>query len=431
MGCNPDINADGGFIRQRLLGGALWNVLGTALGRALYVAGLVLSARLLGREDYGRLWAVYSMVMYFGALAGGGFGVAAAKLVAEFRSQSPEKAGMAAGRLLSAMAIIGLAAAALLWASAGWVAETLLSSPDLAGTLQLSAVLFPLAALQSAQAGVLTGTESFRQLAMASAAQGTIFATLAACLAGTFGLIGAIWAMAASGLAVCVIQQILVVKELSGFSIRLALSVPGGSSPRILRPALILLLSGLATAAAFWATNAMLASRPGGLGEMGLVNMGMQWMSAVLFAPSLLAQVGLPILAERRSDGDEAGVRKALKFNLALSGTVSIIVATAVAGSGRLILGFYGPEFTGGRAVLAVMALAGIVSALSLPACNRLLAESRLGRYFLLNLAWSVALVVSFALLLGRGALGLAWAHMAAGGVFLAGTWSVTGSKLK
>jgi O-antigen/teichoic acid export membrane protein len=405
--------------------------LGTALGRALYIAGLVLAARLLGRDDYGRLWAVYSMVLYFGALAGGGFGVAAAKLVAEYRSQSPDKAGAAAGRLLSAMAIIGLAAAALLWASAGWVAGKLLISTDLAGTLRLSAVLFPLAALQAAQAGVLTGTESFRQLAMASAAQGAIFATLAAWLAGTLGLTGAIWAMAASGLAVCVLQQSLVSKELSRFGIRLALSVPGGRSPLILRPALILSLAGLATAAAFWAINAVLASRPGGFGEMGIVNIGMQWMNAVLFVPSLLAQVGLPILAERGAGGDSDGFRRALGHNLALVAAISIISAGAVAGAGGIILGFYGPGFASGRAVLTVMALAGFISALSLPACNRLLAEGRFGRYFLLNLAWSVALVASFALLAEQGALGLAWAQLAAGVVFLAGTWAVTNSKLK
>ena len=424
-------NSENWPIRRRFLGGALWNVAGTALGRALYLGGLILAARLLGRDDYGRLWAVYSMVLYFGTLAGGGFGVAAAKLVAELRSLSPEKAGAAAGRLLSAVTLLGLAAAALLWASAGWVAEKLLSAPDLAGTLRLSAVLFPLAAVQAAQAGVLTGTESFRQLATASAAQGASFVFLAAWLAGTLGLPGAILAMAASGLAVCALQQSLVLKELSRFGIRLALSVPGGHSPRILRPALTLSLAGLATAAAFWATNGMLASRPGGFGEMGLVNMGMQWMNAVLFMPTLLAMIGLPIMAERRSAGDAGGVRAALGLNLALAGLLALLAAGAVAGGGRLILGFYGPEFAGGRPVLSVMALAGFVSALSLPACNRLLAEGRLGRYLFLNLAWAAALVTAFALMAGRGALGLAWAHLAAGLVFLAGTWAGTRGKMK
>ena len=80
-------------IGGRLARGAFWSLLGTTLSKGCSTLSWIIVGRLLGKENFGELNMVQSTVGLFGAAAGLGMGMAAAKYVAEYKKTDPDRAG--------------------------------------------------------------------------------------------------------------------------------------------------------------------------------------------------------------------------------------------------------------------------------------------------------------------------------------------------
>jgi O-antigen/teichoic acid export membrane protein len=124
------------------------------------LAASVISARLLGREQFGEYGIIQSMVGMLGVFAGLGLGVTATKYVAQFRRLDPERAGRIIG-LGSSVAIVsgGLLSLCLLACAPALAAKTL-NAPALANELRTASVLLFFNALIGAQTGALSGLEA-------------------------------------------------------------------------------------------------------------------------------------------------------------------------------------------------------------------------------------------------------------------------------
>ena len=98
-------------IGGRLARGAFWSLIGTTLSKGCSTISWIVVGRMLGKEYFGELNMVQNTVGMFGAAAGLGMGMAAAKYVAEYRKTDPDRAGR----------FIGLASAAT-WITSGLLA---------------------------------------------------------------------------------------------------------------------------------------------------------------------------------------------------------------------------------------------------------------------------------------------------------------------
>src|ERR1035441_7680402 len=78
-------------LRGRFARGAVWSLIGAALAQGANLAASVITARLLGRVQFGMYGMVQSTVGMLGVFAGLGLGLTATKYVAEFRSRDPER----------------------------------------------------------------------------------------------------------------------------------------------------------------------------------------------------------------------------------------------------------------------------------------------------------------------------------------------------
>jgi len=390
----------------------VWSLVGAAMSQGSNLAASVISARLLGREQFGEYGMIQSTVGMLGVFAGLGLGVTATKYVAEFRIHDPERAGRVI-TLGSAVAVVsgGLLALALL-ACAPQLATRTLNAPALVSELRIASVLLFFNAFNGAQIGALSGFEAFRAIARINLARGLVTFPVTVGLVLLWTLPGAIWALAVTAAVTCFWSQLSLRRHCAALGIRPQLS-SAWRERRILwtfsTPAF---LSGAMVGPATWAANTILVNQARGYAEMGVFSAATQWRNAVVLLPSLLSQPLLSILSNVGAS-DRGLFGRLLRANTLLALAVSSSIAAPIIVCASWIMNAYGPGFRGGRPVLILLVLAAVASATAGVIGQAIASLDRMWWGFTLNLVWAVVMLAAAIFLVPRyGALGLASAFL-------------------
>ena len=408
-------------LRGRFARGAAWSLFGAVISQGSNLAASVITARLLGREQFGEYGMIQSTVGMLGIFAGLGLGVTATKYVAEFRSRDPERAGRIIA-LGCAVAIIsgGLLALALL-AYAPVLAARTLNAPALAGELRIASVLLFFNALNGAQTGALSGFEAFRAIARINLVRGLIAFPVTVAAVLLWRLPGAIWALAAVAAVTCLLSQVSLRRQCTAFGIRPQFST-GWAEGRVLwtfsTPAF---LSAALVGPAIWAANTLLVNQPGGYAEMGIFSAASQWRNAIGFIPGVLAQFALPILANLNGERDVSRYGKALRWNLILTAAAATAIALPVMLGAPGIMRLYGRGFQQGWLVLVLSAATAVISCINGVVGTAILSAGSVWVGFAFNGMWAAVLLAgcyrfiptSLALGLAASMLGAYVAHTA------------------
>lgn len=403
---------EGSDLAFRLARGAFWSLAGSVLSRALTLAASVVTARVLGRQGFGELGVLNSTLLTFQAFAGLGLGLTATKYVAELRTTDPARAGriLALSTVLSAAT--GLAATALLWGFAPWLARHTIHAPELEWPLRIAACGLVFATLGGAQSGALAGFEAFRTATWLNVATGLIGVPVAVAGVWFWGLEGAVWSTVVVAGLQWALTHVAVRREARRHGIRLGLRGWWGEQRILWTFSLPALAQGVMVTPVSWAAAAILVNQPGGYDEMGAFNAANQWYGLVLFLPTALGGPLLPVLAERVGHGDAVGARKVLLAAIGLNAAVVTPIIVVGGLASPWIMGWYGPGFaTAWPVMVAVLVTAGVVAATN-PVGSVLAASSRLWLGFLMNAGWALVFLLATVLLVRWGALGVATARL-------------------
>jgi O-antigen/teichoic acid export membrane protein len=114
-----------------------------------------------------------------------------------------------------------------------------------------------------------------------------------------------------------------------------------------------------------WIVTVLLSRQEGGFAQLGLFNAADRWKIALLFVPTVLFQVVLPMLSRSHAAGDHRACSQI--FSAAIASTVATtgIAALAVVWLSPVLMSWFGDSFSGGIGVLSLAALGSIVTALS------------------------------------------------------------------
>lgn len=396
-------------LRGRFARGAVWSFVGAILAQSSNLIAFIITARLLGRQQFGEYGMIQSTVGMLGLFAGLGLGVTATKYVAEFRNLAPERAGRIIA-LGSAVAIAsgGLLALVLL-VFAPLIAAKTLNAPQLAGELRIASLLLFFNAFNGSQMGALAGFEAFRVIARINLLRGLISFPIAIAAVLLWQLPGSVWALSATAAATCVLSSFSLRHQCRSFGISPQFS-KGLAEGRILwKFSIPVVLMGAIAGPAMWAADTMLVNQPRGYMEMALFSAANQWKSAILFAPLVLAQFALPLLSNLNGESNLSRYEKTLKWHLILTASVATAAAVPVALASPFIMTLYGRSFREGWLVLVLSAATAVVACLNGVVGTAILSAGSVWVSCVFNAMWAaVFLAGSYWLIPRHLALGLA-----------------------
>ena len=124
-----------------------WNGLAAMCAHGLPVLGMLIAARILGRELFGELGIVYQTAMTLEVFAVAGLGTTATTFVAHWLHAEPERVGQVMVLCYGFTTLTGSLFATGFIVGADWIAATVFSAPALADELRLGGLLAFLYAL--------------------------------------------------------------------------------------------------------------------------------------------------------------------------------------------------------------------------------------------------------------------------------------------
>ena len=137
-----------------------------------------------------------------------------------------------------------------------------------------------------------------------------------------------------------------------------------------------------------WVANTLLVNKRGGYYELGIFNAANQFRMALLFVPTLLGQVIVPILASMRQPTTRTAKRVLVVATL-INGAITLPAVLVLVPCSNWVMSFYGPTFASRGAVLQVAVLSAALLAIQTPVrqshhgfgkdVGRILHECRLG----------------------------------------------------
>ena len=401
-------------IACRMVRGAFWSLMGTVASRGLMLSALVIVARMVGKEQFGELGIVRSTIASLGALAGVGLGITATKHIADFRQTDPERAGrivtLAERMSLSAAAAVSL----VLFLCSPWIASRLLNAPHLAGLLGIGCLLLVLEVLKGIQIGTLAGLEAFKPMAVV-----TLFGSIGAfpvLLAGAYwgGIHGVVWGLVASALLQCVLNRIVIGRELHRARIPLGPSGWVQEWPVLWHFSLPAVISATMVGPVNWACITMLANQPGGYAELGVFEAAGQWRTLVSYVSTIVMGSSLPVLSQLYSEGRKRQFKKALFSQFLFNTTLTIVLAAVIALLAGRVVGLYGSDFEDAANVLQLMMLTSCVMVAAQVAGMVNKSTGTLWYGVSLNMIWAIVVILSSYWLVSRGAMGLTVAQLIA-----------------
>jgi len=398
-------------VRARFLRGAVWSVIGSVVNQgAAFVAGL-LAARMLGNQGYGELTMVQSSVTTWATVAALGMNLTATRFMAEYAG-NPRRAGRILGLAYAVASLCGLACALLLLFGSDWVSTQVLGEAALGPSLRVGGLLMLVTVLDAVQAGGLAGLQAFRALAWTRLAYGVAIIPLTALGVWWAGVQGAVAALAIAGVVRAVGSGVALLRACGDHGIRADWRGGFGEADVIWRVSLPSALGGILVGVSTWLSQVVFAQQPGGYPDLGVFNAALQWRIAILFLPTALGNVLLPMVAEQGTGGS----RRFQVFNQLMAWALVSVTALPLMAFPELVQWLYGARFSteGFAQTMALTMLTAVVLGYSDGLGRVLTSRDMLWWGVASNLTWGVVLVVATRLLRHLGPQGLAWAYVGA-----------------
>lgn len=399
-------------LTRRMANAAWWSLCASALARLLMVAVWVICGRTLAKDEFGALTLIYSTINLLGTVGALGLGVTATRYLGELRYSDPVKAGRLMGLSYVLSVASGVIMSAALVLAARPLAVRVLGRADLVPSLQVGAVLVLFCALNAHQLGALNGLHAFRQIANLSFWNG-LFA-VAAVLVGVhyWGLLGAVYALAAWRLFVWLTHGWVLRREFKRNNIRVAFGQWKEERKFIWQFSLPALLTSLVFPPGMWLCSVWLMRTAGGASQMALFGAADRWHTVILFVPSALFGAVMPMLCATLGEGDHEGFRRVLHLNAAVCLLLAGLPAGLFALAAPMAMRVFGSSYVAGADVLRLLCLAAVAEVVNGVMGQVIALKSMWVRLALDVLLVSCLLLGSYVLIPRWHAFGLAAAYV-------------------
>jgi O-antigen/teichoic acid export membrane protein len=376
-------NSSAASLARRFAAGMSWTVAGTLFRQAANFSVGIYLARVLGIADFGKFAVIQSTIVMLAGFGQAGIGLSATRQIAAMRSSDRLRTGSTIGFALTFTAAIASVLSLLLIFFSLPIESALLPGSELSAELRVAGVWILFELVNLVQFRVLAGLEAFRGGAIINVWQSIL---LPVAVAGALwgGVKGALAGMACASLMSCVVGQVVLDRECSRFGIEISFRNMW-QERGILRMSSMVWLSSIAMNITNWLLGILLVRHPAGIVEFSLYNAAGRFQSVLLFLPTRIFEVSIPVLSNLHSTGDRAGFRRSLAYAGSVTFAFSAAVSMLMALFAERLMSWYGTDFTAGTEVLRYASLCCIASSVWSVASAGLWASGRSGQMLMLD----------------------------------------------
>lgn len=397
------------IIRHPFFTNSLWAILGSFISKGINFVSIAWIARTLGPEMFGEYNVIQTTVGMFGTVSGLGLGLAATKLIAEFRDRDIIKVGRIISTLYLLSFIISFVVAIVFFSTAGFVSNSLLNNDRLTLLLQITSVIVVFDAINGVQNGVLSGFEAFKEMTFIGIIAGIISAPLLMIGVFYYGLVGLTVMLLFSRLINVVANRIYLQKKFKFYSIHVTPQMNKDILKSIFDIGIPSFLSSLSTSSFNWGTTSLFVNQPLGYQSIGTYNTANQLRTIVLLLPDSAGKVTMPQLANSFGNQDLKKFKKTVVVTFFWNLILSVVPAVVLFFFGGLFQEFFGARFNLNNYLILIVLVTGILIALNNAIGYILICSNLIWYDFILRIFWGFALILLI-LFYGRynGALGYA-----------------------
>lgn len=400
-------------LRKRLFQGISWSFIGTVLGKVAQLVAFILVARILGKDDYGKIGIIRSTITMFMLFSTMGMSATATRYISLYRNSHPNKVLQIYGFTQKITLIFGISIAVILFLFSNYIATYSLQDIGLSPALKIGAASLLFLSLTATQTGVLNGFEKFKSIGIQAIINGAfqiVFIVVGTYIWGIYGTIAglALASLFLWGQLKRVIRPIIQKIKQTDYSqenadlksIFLKFSLPS------------LLASVTVIPVVWWAKTLLI--RHSGYGEMAVFDVSEQWYYIILFIPNSLSSIILPLLTNTSVEGSKYQYNKLIKVNLLINIGISLVLGLGIGVFSPFINHLYGKGFTNYLPFI-IMLITSVVCAANNVLGQVITSKGKMWLGFGLNSLWAIWLIL-FSLLfitkMNLGALGLAYAML-------------------
>ncbi|MDR2409330.1 MAG: oligosaccharide flippase family protein [Bacteroidales bacterium] len=415
-------------IATRLTAGAFWSLLGNVAGKGFILFAFILVAKIIGKESYGELGMIRSTIMMFSVFAGVGIGLTASRYIALCRNTDIQKAHEIYCLSKYVSIIMGLLFSILLCVFAPLIAEQSLHAQHLTGEIRIGAIVLFFITLNSAQTGALLGFERFKSSAINIIISGFIqllFLTIGAYYWGVSGVIGG---MGIGSFILYFLNQYTIRSNISRVIIRQIKikQLCKNTFPVLWKFSFPAILSSILVIPVLWWCKTLMV-QTAGFDHMADYDVAEQWNTIILFIPSTLGSILVPILSNTLAEGTKNQYRKIVKINIVINVFITSVIVLFICLFASFILRRYGVEFTD-KKTFYILILSAIPNAVCAVLGHVIASKGKMWIGFILNFIWAIW-CVGFSILfinkMNYGAVGLAMAVFIAYILYMLLSWLV------
>ena len=371
--------------------GAFWTFAGTATAKLIVVVAGIICAHILTQKEFGEYGIVRSTIGMFVVFGEAGLGLTATKYIAEYREKFSNRISGIYLLTTGFALCTGFLVASLVLFFSKDISVGLLKAPELESSIKMGAVMLFVAVLNGAQAGVLSGFEDFKAIAI-----NTFWGSLAESLfmiagAHYYGVPGAVLGYGVGFAVLLVLNRLSIRRIFLNSNIRVSINRIKDCDFHILyKFSLPATLSSMIIAPTYWICKTIL-TRECGFEEVAIYEASDQWRTMILFIPSAISQIVLPILASV-VNVDKNKFWKVLNLNLILNGSITFFIAAIVIIFRPYLMGVYGSGYES-TTTLVLLALSTIFSSLANVVGLSISSRSKMWQGFVFNLIWAIVVI--------------------------------------
>ncbi len=382
------------IFQHPLFSNSLWAVLGSFASKGINFASIAWIAKILGPESFGEYNVIQTTMGMFGTVSGLGMGLAATKLIAEFRGRDNAKVNKLISTLYVLSFLISLCVAIVFFVTSGLVASSLLNNENLTILLQITSVIVIFDAINGVQNGVLTGFEAFKEITFINILVAIVSAPLLVFGAYAYDLLGLTVMLLLTRLINVIVNKIYLNNKLKKDNICVKIEINKDVLKSIFAIGIPSFLSGLSTSPVNWITTSIFVNQPLGYQNLGLYNTANQLRTLVLLLPDSAGKVTMPQLANAFGNLDFKRFNKTVLITFVWNLVLSVVPALFLFFFGGLFKQFFGGQFELNDDLILVVLLTGISISVTNAIGYIFICSNLIWYDFILRIFWGIALIV-------------------------------------